>query len=73
VHLKLQINNLVDLSTVAAIQNSNRSWVKIHPALWVSIQSAITVTVTNQATKQVLSTFYPDFYEADCLDDDDDG
>src|SRR5512139_4051913 len=42
VHLKLQINNLVDLSTVAAIQNGNRSWVKIHSALWVNIQSALT-------------------------------
>lgn len=35
--------------------------------------SLVSVTVTNQTTKQVLSTFYPDFYEADCLDDDDDG
>jgi DNA-binding XRE family transcriptional regulator len=43
VHLKLQINNLVDLSTVAAIQSSNRSWVKIHSARWVNIQSAITM------------------------------
>ena len=41
-HLKLQINNLVDLSTVAVTQNSNRSWVKIHSARWVNIQSAIT-------------------------------
>ena len=33
----------------------------------------VSVTVTNQATKKILSTFYPDFYEAECLDDDDDG
>jgi hypothetical protein len=39
---KLKISNLVDLSTVAAIQNSNRSWGKIQSALWVSIQSALT-------------------------------
>jgi len=38
-----------------------------------SDDSLVSVTVTNQATKQILSTFYPDFYEADCLDDDDDG
>jgi hypothetical protein len=31
-HPKLQINNLVDLSTVAATQISNRSRVKIHSA-----------------------------------------
>ncbi len=35
--------------------------------------SLVSVTVTNQATKRILSTFYPDFYEAECLDDDDDG
>lgn len=38
-----------------------------------SDDSLVSVTVTNQATKQTLSTFYPDFYEADSLDDDDDG
>ena len=38
-----------------------------------SDDSLVSVTVTNQATKQILTTFYPDFYEADCLDDDDDG
>jgi hypothetical protein len=35
--------------------------------------SLVSVTVTNQTTKRILSTFYPDFYEAECLDDDDDG
>lgn len=35
--------------------------------------SLVSITVSNQASKQILSTFYPDFYEADCLDDDDDG
>ena len=35
--------------------------------------SLVSVTVTNQATRKILSTFYPDFYEAECLDDDDDG
>jgi len=38
-----------------------------------SDDSLVSVTVTNQATRQSVSTFYPDFYEADCLDDDDDG
>lgn len=33
----------------------------------------VCVTVTNGATNKVLSTFYPDFYEAESLDDDDDG
>ena len=33
----------------------------------------VSITVTNQATRKVLSTFYPDFYEAESLDDDDDG
>jgi len=35
--------------------------------------SLISVTVTDKATGQTLSTFYPDPYEADSLDDDDDG
>jgi hypothetical protein len=35
--------------------------------------SLIRFTVKNQATRQTLSTFYPDRYEADSLDDDDDG
>jgi hypothetical protein len=34
--------NLVDLSTVAVLKNSNRSWVKIQSAPWVNIQSALT-------------------------------
>lgn len=38
-----------------------------------SDDSLVSVTVTNLATRQTLSTFYPDFYEADSLDDDDDG
>ena len=50
-HPKLQISNLVDLSTVAAIQNSNRSWVKIQSALWVKIQSALT-------SKQIVSSSF---------------
>ena len=33
----------------------------------------VSVAVTNKVTNQILSTFYPDFYEADSLDDDDDG
>jgi hypothetical protein len=33
----------------------------------------ISFTVTNRATEQTVSTFYPDRYEADSLDDDDDG
>jgi hypothetical protein len=35
--------------------------------------SLVSVTVTNQVTKKILSTFYPDFYEAESQDDDDDG
>jgi hypothetical protein len=35
--------------------------------------SLISVTVTDQVTKKILNTFYPDFYEAESLDDDDDG
>lgn len=35
--------------------------------------SLVSITVTNKATNQILSTFYPDFYEADSIDDDDDG
>lgn len=35
--------------------------------------SLIAVTVTDSATRQTLSTFHPDPYEADSLDDDDDG
>lgn len=35
--------------------------------------SLIAVTVTDKATGKTLSTFYPDPYEADTLDDDDDG
>lgn len=33
----------------------------------------VSVTVGNKATGKTLSTFYPDRYEADSLDDDDDG
>lgn len=35
--------------------------------------SLVSITVTDKATNQTLSTFYPDPYEADSLDDDDDG
>ena len=35
--------------------------------------SLVSVTVTNQVTRKILNTFYPDFYEAESLDDDDDG
>lgn len=35
--------------------------------------SLIAVTVTNKATGKTVSTFYPDPYETDSLDDDDDG
>lgn len=33
----------------------------------------IAVTVTDRATGKTLSTFYPEPYEAESLDDDDDG
>lgn len=33
----------------------------------------IAITVVTTTTRKTLSTFYPDRYEADCLDDDDDG
>ena len=33
----------------------------------------ISITVSNRTTNKTLSTFYPDPYEAETLDDDDDG
>jgi hypothetical protein len=33
----------------------------------------VSITVADKATGKTLSTFYPDRYEADSLDDDDDG
>jgi len=38
-----------------------------------SADPLVSITVINKTTKKTLSTFYPDHYEADCLDDDDDG
>ena len=33
----------------------------------------VSITVINRATNKILSTFYPDPYEAESMDDDDDG
>ncbi len=53
-----------------ALSFARRAVDEIKPA---SGDALVSVTVTNKAANEILTTFYPDFYEAECLDDDDDG